>query len=808
MNDQRDINETNDLDTAFFAQFQQTPRSEFAQSLHETIKQEAKQVEQILNAEKTEDATGFNGIKSGLNPNHRPREMRLTLAAAILALIALLVLLLLTPRNNSTIVAPETTAEPQPHPTHDGTTLNYNRRIEIEAGKGPVTQVYWSPDGQTLALAGEFGIALYAADDLMTPLAELPIPIRVIQPLKHLPLQFSPDGSLLAIYDPAQGLFLWDVRRNVRSYTLTFEVKRDSVTITNASVAYDFSPDGRFIAFERSDLFSSTPYIDFVDLQTGHSVGTFTPPPYSWIGGMKFSPDSQQLAVLNGNRSVMMLKSTDGLWTDSQAVRVISLEAVIDWEQRSDFVTGLAFTPAGDRLALWFGRNIAFFDLDNGSEVLRIAAIDNPISIPRDRFPTEMIFSADGKRLTTLSDRVREWDTQTGERLREFTELSMGRYGAVLVLQLAVAFNPDFSQIAYITPEHVVQIRDPQTGEILAQQDAYTLGEIHDLQFSPDGSRLLSVDTGGVHIWKSRDGGQFEQHLSSDLSNVMRPLIPPGTFYWENPFNAAFSPDSTAVTVANERGQMQRISLTDQTSEPLLDLALPDPDAVSLIAWKPENSLALVRTEKPNAFVLQLHHVETGEVLTLREMGAVHGETRVRTPEIFSPDGRLVAVAFKRSEPIDELVWGIHVWDTATGELITTLPGTQDNIREMAFTPDNQTIITTNFYGTTRFHNLKTGLIDLTIPYANMTQGMGLRMSGDGRVLALQIAEYPQPVGSPTGGRGVYGFDLYDTRSGAKLGRFVPSDGVDPFSPFALNHDGSMLAFLNQSRQLELWSVQ
>src|SRR5690554_1250329 len=73
-------------------------------------------------------------------------------------------------------------------------------------GRGSTDHVAFSPDGQTLAVAGTMGVWLYSAADVATPTEP---PLLDTQGIA-LALAFSPDGTTLAVTTSA-GLQLWDV---------------------------------------------------------------------------------------------------------------------------------------------------------------------------------------------------------------------------------------------------------------------------------------------------------------------------------------------------------------------------------------------------------------------------------------------------------------------------------------------------------------------------------------------------------------------------------------------------------------------
>ncbi|MDE0087466.1 MAG: WD40 repeat domain-containing protein [Candidatus Poribacteria bacterium] len=158
----------------------------------------------------------------------------------------------------------------------DYTTWNLPEGAKARLGKGEITNVAYSPDGNSIAVATHIGIWLYDAQNYQE-LSLLTGHTRSI-----FSLAFSPDGQTLASGSRDKTIRLWDVR--------TGEHKKTFRGHTWFVLSIDFSPDGQTLANGSSDG-----TIHLWDVRTGKHKQTLQGHT-DWLRSEDFSPDGQTQA--------------------------------------------------------------------------------------------------------------------------------------------------------------------------------------------------------------------------------------------------------------------------------------------------------------------------------------------------------------------------------------------------------------------------------------------------------------------------------------------------------------------------------
>jgi WD40 repeat protein len=498
----------------------------------------------------------------------------------------------------------------------------------------------------------------------------------------------SPDGRLVA--------GSWPEGRKVRVFPATggepWAIRVDGVTAT------EFSPDGRRLA-----LASAYGVVFVVDVRSHRMVLTFGDTDAA--SDLAWSPDGQRIAVA-GSEGAAVYTARSG-----------RLQLVTSGH--SGDVRSVAWSPDSTRLATGGDDGTArvwAVDRRAAREVIRLSAKDMRNGV------WSVAFSPDGEQLMTSDGAitaVKVWD------VRDEGAPEVGNVPGVAEADCGAALAPDGESLWLARGEGFLSRYDIATGERVQR----TTEALWCLWPSPD-RRLLAATHGGLPfpVLDARTGevayvvGEREQDAEAvlaDWDGSGEHLAVVVTRWTVNRREGpdGFIPES-AVRVYDRTGkEVGRIS-----GEPGVNITSlsfrGDGDVIATTGSGP----------RPNPEDADIWLWDWRSDRLLRSIEG--GSESVR----FAPTGDLLVS--------DRLVQGVaDVWDTSTGERVSTLEGHTGVIDGLAFDRSGERVASASTDGTVRVWDPRTGHEELTLELAVPQAASDVEFSPDGKRLVTTWAD-------------------------------------------------------------------
>lgn len=420
-------------------------------------------------------------------------------------------------------------------------------------------------------------------------------------------------------------------------------------------------------------------------------------------------------------------------------------------------VRSVAPSPDGKYLVTADTGTVKVWDLTSGQELQTLREDQG--------FITSVAISPDGKWLATGSEdgKARIWDWAAGRELFILGNAELSTEKQVFIND--VAFSPDGKFLA--TAGDKGNVRSGASGRVLTNAhgsvkiwNAGTGRELLNLDhggesvaFSPDGTRVASVDHSGVRMWDPLSGRELLTLASRNSLSFV-----------------AFSPDSERFATAGD-DEMARVWDTASGRE-LLTLR-GHQGVVQRVAFSPDAKW--IATGSLDGAARVWDSISGREQLTLR--GSVgHIESLA-----FTADGRQLVTAAGGDQVA-------KLWDLGFGQELYTLDGHDGHVFGLTFSPDGRRLATTsesgvNIWDATSGKALATGRSSAGRPYSVAFSPDGKRLVGGGNDTAK----------------------LWDAATGRELmtmhGRMGPVWGV-AFSP-----DGKRIATGCEDGSVKVWDA-
>jgi WD40 repeat protein len=321
------------------------------------------------------------------------------------------------------------------------------------------------------------------------------------------PLQFSPDGRLLAAkHVEHTGQYAADGRllstraaETVRLFDaetgrLLRAVGPPKPRLPLRSAV--FSPDGRTVAVNDGDLY----LYDTANGRERTRIASASAPRFSqsWFVAMRFSPDGTKL-VTSGQPSACLWDARDGRSLGELNALFHSMREDIKKSGQDAHFEGqeTAFSPDGRRIVTFHGPGqfsgphyfAGIWDVETARRRLVLRGHGGHI--------TSAVYSPDGLRILTASGdgTARIWDAEGGEELARLKGHEDAVDGAV--------FSPDAKLVLTFSSDRSVRLWDGTSGRPVCTLVRHKLG-IRSADFSPDGRLIFASFAGNpslTRVW-------------------------------------------------------------------------------------------------------------------------------------------------------------------------------------------------------------------------------------------------------------------------------------------------------------------
>lgn len=551
----------------------------------------------------------------------------------------------------------------------DAATLH--EQVVLKEHTQRVRHVAFSPNGKTLASGGDDHKLVLWDLTMVPPKARAVFKLSAWVPA----LAFSGDGSTLAA---AEG----DVRAPIRLWKMAGEKGPQPLAPLfgpqKGVNSLAFSGDGKTLASGSS----SDGTVLLWDLPTRKEIAQLQTKAQQLVG-LSFSPDGKRLAcVANylkaGGNAVF-------LWdvTDRAKLRVKDI-----LNKYTDQIHTVTFSPDGNTLATGSGGTVDLWDLAG-------AAPSEKAVIPTGRSVSSLDFSADATTLVTghWSGMIRSWDLTKAGPQERFTH--HGHVAAVNALSLArnglvASGSHDGTARLWDLSGTQAEERSPLSGE----------GSTSPLALSRDGKTLAleSGYGGNLEVWdlsaekprkrlrcQPHNSGQMFGMTCLELSADGRTLVSCGVDnivrFWD-----LTKDKPTVASQLKLHGSYFRLPPSRKGNWPIIAVYGPEFAGANPALWKPGTTVRVwdLTESKPKEQAILEHSMDVISVA-------------------FTPDGQTVATAAgkrivnRNPTPGEVRLWRLSNIGPRTGYML--LVGATDQINDVTFSPDGQTLAAAGWRG-------------------------------------------------------------------------------------------------------------
>ena len=287
---------------------------------------------------------------------------------------------------------------------------------------------------------------------------------------------FSPNGQWIVTGSMDKTAKIWDAWTD-----------RKTLTADSYGRNIAFSPDGKQIVTGSTDHTAMV-----LDAQTGRDTLTLKGHT-DIVSGVAYSYDGKW--IITGGES-----GTTKVWDAHNGREILTLKG------HTNSVYAVGCSPDGQRIITGDRSMVKIWDVRTGREILTLKGHTNAITKKPTAAHAPFAFSPDGQRIVTWSDddTMEVWDARTGREL-----IAVKGHSAWVN---SIAFSPDGQQIVSGGGgwSNTAIIWNATTGQELLTLKGHT-EEVSSVAYSPDGQRIVTSCSGKfgygeVKVWEAQTG--------------------------------------------------------------------------------------------------------------------------------------------------------------------------------------------------------------------------------------------------------------------------------------------------------------
>ncbi|KAG8754926.1 hypothetical protein FRC12_011050 [Ceratobasidium sp. 428] len=246
---------------------------------------------------------------------------------------------------------------------------------------------------------------------------------------------------------------------------------------------------------------------------------------------------------------------------------------------------------------------------------------------------------------------------------------------------ICIAQSPIDTIVAVGCEDGAIRLWDVLTSQLIETMSSSRSGRIKSLAYSPDGSRIASVSSNGVHIWDV-DTGQLIEALEAPFAFMDD---------FDNDYDAVvwlimYLPGGSRILVVDENGILiwdtsTRKLTTSREWQPLpgyhcITAAACHTGRVNSVTYSP-SGIHIVSSSEDRT--IRIWHANTGQMLGLH-----HTQHPIRSV-LYSSNGSYI-IAFS-----DNVIW---TWDSQIHQVAQEpLAGHNDRVSVVAYSPDGARLV-------------------------------------------------------------------------------------------------------------------